>query len=158
MEKIRQLALSVSLVSIISGVLISLLPKGKNKEFYKIITTIIIIYVFIQPFTGIQTPDFNIENIRDNNFKVSNNIDQYANSTIISSAESAIETLLLQNFSNEGISCNIKCVCEIKDSKINIVNIIVKDCSNAQEKNVVKEIIANSGFDSAVLRFEGDNN
>ena len=68
MDKIRQWTLTISAVSVISGVLVSLMPKCSNKNLYKVISVIILIYAFMQPFTGTMGINFNLTDYLSDNY------------------------------------------------------------------------------------------
>ena len=61
MDEIKQWVLTISAVSIVSGVLISVLPKSSHKNLFKTITGIVLIYSAITPILGADGIDFNIE-------------------------------------------------------------------------------------------------
>ena len=96
MNEIRQWVLTISAVSIISGILISLVPKSSHKNLYKTITGLVLVYTFFQPFIDSKDIDFNINDYLFYNYSVSENADKYAQASIIRSAEKAIEEILIE--------------------------------------------------------------
>ena len=156
MEKIRQWAIIISSVTIISGTLVSLLPKGSHKNLYKTIIGIILLYTFIQPVMGGNDIDFNIQNFLVDNYEVSENIDKYALSSMIGSAESAIEKLLKDEAAKKNIECGFTCRCEIKNEKMVVEEITVKGATG-ENYQTIKEIILDIGISEAIINFEGEN-
>ena len=71
MKDIKQWAIMISAVSIISGVLISILPKSSHKNLFKTITGILLLYSAITPILGAGGIDFNIKEYLDDNYAVS---------------------------------------------------------------------------------------
>lgn len=154
MDKIGDWALTVSVVSIISGLLPALLPKDYKKRIYRVFTCIMLLYAIIQPFVGSDGVDFDIESYLKDNYSVSNNIDTYANSPVISSAEKAIEELLSDECSKRNFDCVSDCRCKIINNEIVLETITVKNVS--ENKEAVCEIIESLGFSRDKIVFEGE--
>lgn len=156
MDKIKNWALTVSAVSIISGVLLTLLPKGAHKRFYQVLTCIVLIYAFIQPFAVSDGLDFNLESFLKDNYSVSSNIDSYANSAVITSAEKAIEELLADETKAQNQNCVFDCRCKIENNEIVLEALTVKSTSENYDREAVCEIMESLGFSRDKIIFEGE--
>ena len=60
MDKINNWALTVSAVSVISGLLLYIVPKSSQKKYFRVIVTIILVYASFLPFVSAEGIDFNI--------------------------------------------------------------------------------------------------
>ena len=156
MNKINQWAMTVSIVSIISGILISLLPKSSYKDFYKALTTIVLVYALIQPIDGNRVSDFEINEYLKDNYTVSNNIDKYANSSVILSAENAIEELLMNECGTLDMNVSFDCECSIDGETVSVKEIRVNGISDSKHKDALYEIIESMGFERNILIFAGE--
>ena len=77
MDKIRQWTLAVSTISMISGILLFIVPKSTQKNCFKVIVSIILIYSVIHPLIGSKGIDFNISDFLSDNYHASENLDNY---------------------------------------------------------------------------------
>ena len=96
MDNIKQWVVTLSAISIISGVLISLLPKSSHKTLYKSLSAIIMVYAVLQPLTYTKKLQLNIDDYLYENYSISNSLDDYAISSVVDSAETAIENLFIE--------------------------------------------------------------
>ena len=156
MDEIKQWVLTISAVSIVSGVLISVLPKSSHKNLFKTITGIVLIYSAITPILGADGIDFNIEDYLVDNYSVSENIDKYALSSVVDSAEKAIEDIMLREAANNNIECRFSCGCVIENDKILPNKIIVTPKPSEDDMNKIILIAENLGFDKNAISFEGE--
>ena len=158
MDKIKQWCLTISAISILSGVLVSLLPESGHKNLFKTVVGIIMIYAVILPLTDGKGVDFNIEEFIVDNYSVSEDIDKYALSSMVDSAEKAIENLLSEEAEKSGIDCKFKCRCIVKDNKIEVEEISVTTDINENEIMVIENISESMGFSKDKIIFEGEIN
>ncbi len=158
MDKIRQWTLTVSAVSIVSGVLISLLPENMNKSYFKVIASIILIYAALQPFIGSNSIGFEIDDFLKDNYQVSENLDRYAVNSMLSSAEKAIEDLFLEKAEKSGLKLNFNCECVLNGNEISVEKIRAYPITNTNEMHLVEEWSDEFGFDKSIVIFEGVNN
>ena len=90
-NKISQWALTISGVSVVSGILFILLPQNSHKKMFRTIISIVMIYAALQPFAGTNAFDFDISDFIKDNYQIREDIDKYALSGMLRSAEKAIE-------------------------------------------------------------------
>ena len=91
MDEVKKWAITISGVSILSGIISSLLPEDSYKKLFRFIAGVFLLYAVLQPLFGRNSIDFNIGDYLSDNYEVSDNIDKYAKSAMLSSAEKAIE-------------------------------------------------------------------
>ena len=156
MDKIKQWSVAVSSVAIISGLLISVLPDNMHKKTFKLITSVILIYAFMLPVIGTNDIDFNIDRFLKDNYRVSENIDKYAMSSVISSAEKAIENLLSAGADEENISCRFECECILKDGQISVKRINVVSFVTEKEKAIIYNLAESLGLGKSIVDFTGE--
>ena len=156
MDKIRQWAILISSVTIISGVLVSLLPKGSHKNLYKTIIGIVILYAFIQPVMGGNDIDFKVSDFLIDNYGVSENIDKYALLSMVSSAERAIENLLSEEAIKNNIECSFTCKCKVENEQIVVDEITVKNLK-AEDYQRIKDVVRALGLSENIIKFTGEN-
>lgn len=156
MKDIKQWAIMISAVSIISGVLISILPKSSHKNLFKTITGILLLYSAITPILGADGIDFNIKEYLDDNYAVSENIDKYAIYSVVDSAEKAIEDILLKEAQSRNISCRFICKCDVIDEKLVLKGITITPELSDENIKIIEEIAESLGFDKSIISFKGE--
>lgn len=156
MDEVKKWAITVSAVSIISGVLSSLLSENTYKNLFRFIAGIVLVYAVLQPLIGRNSIDFNIKDYLKENYEVSENIDKYAQSAMLDSAEKAIEDMFSDYAKSKGIDLKIDCSCKLYNNNITVDEIKVTKCVPKENMNMIKQFATESGFDKSVLFFTGD--
>ncbi len=157
MNEIRQWTLTVSAVSIMSGILNCLLPKSMQKNIFKVVAGIVIIYAFLEPLTGVNRLDFKVNDFLKDNYQVSENIDKYAVNSMINSAEKAIEDLLFEKAEENNIDCKFECKCILTENQIIVSQITVSPRLSQNEKTLIESWSESYGFDKSIIIFEGED-
>ena len=111
MSDMKQWAVNLSVISILSGLLLALLPQSTHKKVFKVVVSILLIYASILPFIGSKSIDFNLSDYMKDNYQVSENTDKYALSAIVRSAEKTIENILTEKAESENLKLDFKCYC-----------------------------------------------
>lgn len=158
MEKIKQWAILVSAVSIVSGVLISLLPKGKLKAAYKSLVGVIMVYALLSPIFGTKGLDFSVDEYLSNNYEISENIDNYALSAMISSAEKAIVDILKDELSEKNIIADVEAKCVLENDEIKLESIVFYGEFSENHKEVIISLAEKLGFEKQTISFTGESN
>lgn len=156
MEKIRQWTIMLSSVAVVSGVLVALLPKSSHKNLYKVIVSIVLIYALLLPLTEAYDFDFNISDYLRDNYAVSENIDMYAQNTLLRSAEKTINGILSDESLKADISCEFITECEVVDSNVEVIRITVNNVADESKKSKIVELIVTLGFDEKIIVFAGE--
>ncbi|MBO5937642.1 MAG: hypothetical protein J6Q79_08565 [Clostridia bacterium] len=156
MDKIRQWTLSVCAVSIISGLLMSVLPKSSQKSFFKVIVSVMMLYTVMQPIISSKGIDFSVDEFLSDNYQLSETYDKYATSAMIKSAEKAIADTLKNKAYELGIDCNFTCECIEENEQIIVSRIIVTQLEKADSKDIIIRMIYDSGFKETDIVFEGE--
>ena len=156
MDNIKQWVVTLSAISIISGVLISLLPKSSHKTLYKSLTAIIMVYAVLQPLTYTKKLQLNIDDYLYENYSISNSLDDYAISSVVDSAETAIENLFIEEAEKLEIDCNFQCSCEEKNNEITVTKLTVTPKLTPEDKEEIYNIAKSLGVNTEVIVFEGE--
>ncbi len=156
MDNIKQWVVTLSTISIISGVLISLLPKSSHKTLYKSLTAIIMVYAVLQPLTYTKKLQLNIDDYLYENYSISNSLDDYAISSVVNSAETAIENLFIEEAEKLEINCNFQCSCEEKNNEITVTKLTVTPKLTPEDKEEIYNIVKSLGVNTEVIVFEGE--
>ena len=156
MDNIKQWVVTLSAISIISGVLISLLPKSSHKTLYKSLSAIIMVYAVLQPLTYTKKLQLNIDDYLYENYSISNSLDDYAISSVVDSAETAIENLFIEEAEKLEIDCNFQCSCEEKNNKITVTKLTVTPKLTPEDIEEIYNIAKSLGVNTEVIVFEGE--
>ncbi len=157
MNDMRQWTLILSSILILSGLLLALLPQSTHKNIFKVIISILLVYASLLPFIGSRGIDFRISDFVKDNYQVSENMDKYALSAMVRSAEKAIENILTEKAESENLKLDFKCYCEIANDEIEIKKISVSPTPDKTAINTLENIIVSLGFETSVLCFEGED-
>lgn len=157
MDSIKKWTLLISSVAVISGILLSVLPEGKLKGAYKTLTGMIILYAFLYPMLSGNTIDFNVDNFLLDNYEISENIDKYALTAVISSAEKAVKELLDEEIKKKNINCEIKVQCSEEKGEIIIDSLSLTGILTKEEKTQVINIAKSLGFSEDKIIFTGES-
>ena len=157
MSDIKQWAVNLSVISILSGLLLALLPQSTHKKVFKVVVSILLIYASVLPFIGSKSIDFNLSDYMKDNYQVSENTDKYALSAMVRSAEKAIENILTEKAESKNLNMKFKCRCEIVGDEIEIKKIFVSPMPDTPTIEKLENIIVSMGFEASVLYFEGED-
>lgn len=157
MDSIKKWTLLISAVAVISGILLSVLPEGKLKGAYKALTGVILLYAFLYPMLSGNTIDFNVDDFLSDNYEISENIDKYALSAVISSAEKAIKELIDEEIKKNNINCEIKVQCSEEKGEIIIDSLCFTGTLTKEEKTQVINIAKSLGFREDAIIFIGES-
>lgn len=158
MEEIKKWSLLISAVAVISGVLLSVLPEGKLKKAYKTLTGVILVYAFLYPVVSGHYVNFTVSEFLSDNYEISENIDKYALSAVIGSAQKAIKELIENELEKKSISSKVTVECTEKDGEVKIASVSFLDNLSEEEKDEVIDICLSLGIDEKIVKFTGERN
>jgi hypothetical protein len=156
MDEVKKWAITISGVSILSGIISSLLPEDSYKKLFRFIAGVVLLYAVLQPLFGRNSIDFNIGDYLSDNYEVSDNIDKYAKGAMLSSVEKSIEDMFIDFAQSKTIQLKINCSCEIINNKIVVEEIRISECTPTESADDIKDFAVRSGFDESLLIFTGD--
>lgn len=157
MDKIKQWTLVLSAVSVLSGLILAIIPHSASKKLFKTIVTVVLIYMALQPIIGIKGVDFNIDDYLKDNYSTGEKTDKYAISAMISSAEKAIENLLTENSETAGLNYIFECRCYEAGGEIKVEKIYISPKPPEADMPEIKRIIKSLGFDESMIAYKGES-
>lgn len=156
MDKIKEWAVVISAVSVISGVLLSVVPEGKLRPAYKTLISIVLVYCIMLPLINSWSIDFSFEEYLRDNYEVSENYDKYALQSVISSAQKAVEETLSEYSEEINIPCNFDVKCEFSEEQVFVSEIAVIGADTAEIKDKITAMIIELGFEKEIIKFKGE--
>lgn len=153
MDKINQWSVTVSAVSVISGILLSLIPDSKIRPAYKTLVSIVLVYSIMLPLTNSFSINFDINDYIKENYNIRDDLDKYALKSALSSAEKAIEEALNDYFTYEKIKCDFSVECYLKGEEIRVKRITVESQEN---EDGIKALLCELGFSEGIIEFKGE--
>lgn len=157
MEEIKKWTLLISAVAVISGVLLSVLPEGKLKKAYKTLTGVILVYAFLYPLVSGHYIGFTMNEFLSDNYEISENIDKYALSAIISSAQKAIKELIESELEKKSIESKVTVQCTESGGEIKVTSVSFLDDLSDTIKSKVIDICLSFGIDKDIIKFTGES-
>lgn len=139
MDKLQLWCKGFSAVTIISGVLLALLPSGKLTSSFKTLTAIILTVMFVSPLVDIKNTDLYALNIFDD--KKLSEVSDEVNCNQYLFAERTVENEIDKLLNNSGL--NISCDVIISDTDKNflIEKIIINGKYDETEKSLIENKI-----------------
>lgn len=156
MDKIKQCTVLISAVSIISGILLSVIPQGKLRPAYKTLISVVLIYAFMSPLITSGSIDFNIGDYLRSNYELSGSYDKYALQSVTDSAEKAVEQALFDLASASEITCSFSAECVTEGDGVKLKKIIVSGASSPEIRDEIMKLLLDSGFDKEIIIFEDE--
>lgn len=151
MEKIEQWCTVISLLSIISALLLSLLPENDLKKSFRVIASIVIIYAAFNSLYEIKSEigfldSFNFEN----EFSLSSESQDILLEEYEIIIEKAIENKLYEN----GINIKCESIIYYEGESYIIEKIIIEGELSADEKEAVKIILEDVINNETIIQFK----
>lgn len=158
MDKISAWCKMITLISILSSVLMLVLPEGKSKKAFKMLFSFIIIYSFVSTLSEIRTDFSHISKYFDDweNSAVSEDFNDYENYPIISAAESETEKYFNDLLSNIGMEGYCEAVCDTEAGRIILLEIYINaKADESQKKTIAEEVVKIYGEETTII-FSGE--
>ena len=153
LSEAKDWALAVSTISITGGIIASLLPRNTYKKLFKYIVGVVMVYTLLHPIIGKNSINFNIQDYLKDNYQVSENVDKYAETAMLSSAEKSIVGMFSDFAERNETELKINCKCIIENEKILIEAINIIDCKPIENLSLIKDFAEDSGIDKDILIF-----
>lgn len=155
MDKLSLQIKIVCLVSILSGVLSSVIPGGKMKSAYLSLCGVVLISSMIVPFKNYDMKDFSF--ISYDEKKTSENLELEQRTAEVMIYEKVVSDALKSNLEKKGITADVTAKGEAQGEEIRITAITVEGVLESQQKQEI-EIMLENGFPNAEINLkEGEN-
>lgn len=153
MKHIENWSKAICIVTIISGVLVSVIPKNKLSSAYKTLVAILLLYLFLSPVNSL------IDDISSFSFNSSaydeNEMYSIADVPIIESGETALSETITSLLYENGY----KAKCKVKLTKrddLYSADIFLYGKFNDEEQTEIKNILSNSIDAEMQISFSGE--
>ena len=156
MDSLKKWCLVVSGVSVVSGIITTLIPRGSTKNTYRVLTCIVLLYAMMQPLTQWREMkiDFN-KLINSENQENSVLLDE--NNSVVFVAEETYEKHIDSLISKTGTQAKSQCRCEYSDGELILLEVTVTGRTDENEKenilNEIKDVIQ----ENTIVKFRGDS-
>lgn len=134
--------MSIIAVSVSVGVIDILLPAGKTKKTFRVISGIVMLYVFLTPLKNIDENKL-FKSFPFERQQAGESLQSQYDRTVIRAYEKGIENALTESFKTENIVADkISVDCESKNDEIVIKKIMITlTQSNADTEKKIREIV-----------------
>ncbi len=159
MEKITSWCKIISLISIMSSVVLLLLPESKSKNAFRTLFSFIMIYSFVMSFSDTEADFTKVShylNISENKNGYEY-YEKYSSYPAISAAESETEKYFNNFISSSAFEGSCKAVCISESDKISVSEIIFSGSFDEYEKNIIKEEVRRVCGEKASIIFQEKN-
>lgn len=133
---------SIAAVSVSAGIVDILLPSGKTKKTFRVISGIVMLYVFIMPLKNIDENKL-FQSFTFTGRQAEESLQSQYDMTVISAYEKGIENALAESLKTENITAEkISVDCESKNNEIVISKITVTVTQlDAETEKKIREIV-----------------
>ena len=152
MESVKQWCITVSAVSIISGVMMCLVPRGASKSTYRVLVGIILLYTMVLPLTNLREYDFDFSEIIPQSS--TDTTDYHEGELYV--AEKTYEKFIASELG--GLVSDIKCECGCiyTNGEIILKSVKIKTRVSQEEEKLILETLRSIINDNTTVRFGGD--
>ncbi len=151
MTEVKTVCSSICVVSVVSGVILALMPESRLKNSFKAVTAIILIYTAVTFFSG-----FDYKNI---DFKLGEKSDRqetepYHEMFILSKSEQMLKQEASDLLSENGMNISLTAELELDGDTIT-KKIIIFDCISDKERNTVVRLLKKRYGQDIIIDFSG---
>ena len=152
---IKNWASVISVIAIVSGVLIVIIPENKIKKIYNIIVTLFLIYAFLLPFNNKTYSTFDLNRFLKSNENLKQEYNEKSLDIFEESAKSVLESKIEEKFKNSGIDAKVNIECKVEEDAF-IIDKISVICSSTQHKSIITKILDEFKTEYTKIVFEGE--
>ena len=154
MERISQWCTAVSLVSVLSSVVILLLPESSTKKAFKVLLSVMLVYTVFSPLSD----GFDKISL-DEMFSFSRGtyeLEEYENFTLLTAAESETEKYIITfaESINADISCEV--ACSYEEAAIRVKSVEISGEIDKEQEARIKEELNKLTDGKTNIIFTGD--
>lgn len=140
MEKVSLWCKLIALISILSSVILLILPESKSKKAFKTLLSVVMIYAFISPFSDAEIDFTKLHRILSNSYETDTQetIQDYSYYPLITAVEAETENYFNNLLSDLSIAGECKAVCEMESGNALLKEIIFFCEISESEKEIIK--------------------
>lgn len=153
MEKISLYIKIVSLVSILAGVMISLIPGGRLKGAYTSLCAVILLCSLVMPFSEFESDKYGIHFPNEEEISESVGAEIFKAEELI--YQETVSQAIVNKLSAEGINISAQIITAYKDEYLKVTEVIITGNVSEKEKKYISEFVSDS-FKEAVTVFKED--
>ncbi|MGN0485620.1 MAG: hypothetical protein ACI4GB_00120 [Acutalibacteraceae bacterium] len=156
MDKVEKWCLMICAVSVFSGILISVIPDGRIKNAFRVLTSLILLYSILSPLFGISAGDIDFEGVFRTQQEKEEELRSYSAEAAAEAAGKAISETIVKKCAERGLIITCETVCEITESAAEIKIVTVYSADTDAKKEILRKICGELEISDQVLRFVGD--
>ncbi|MFI3142141.1 MAG: hypothetical protein R3Y27_07555 [Clostridia bacterium] len=132
----------ICLVSILSGVLLSIIPKSKMKSAFNMLCISILIYTIVFPLSSYDLTSLDFDSLLSINTELEQDYEEQNERLTIQTSETIIEETIKEQLSENKIEFDeVQVICVYEDENLVIDDINVIGDFTEQESEIISEII-----------------
>lgn len=156
MDSIKNWCIVVSGVSVVSGIITALIPRGSTKNTYRVLTCIVLLYAMIQPVTQWREMKIDFNKLIGSESE-GGVVSWEKNDSVVFVAEETYEKHIDSLIRKTGADAKSECVCEYSDGELKLIEITVTGQINEHEKENIANEIQNVIQETTIVKFRGDS-
>lgn len=156
MKGIENWCVAVSAVSVVTGIITTLLPKSAIKNTYIILSCVVLLYACIQPVTDWRELKIDFAKIISDSSD-SDVYDEDYNSSILYIAEQTYKKHIDSQITDISENAECSCECEYSNGQLFIRKIIITGSTQVGQQEKILSKIKDIIQDTTIVEFRGDN-
>lgn len=158
MEKINSWCRIIALISLLSSVLLLVVPESRIKKAFKTLLSFILIYAFISPLSNIDADFSFVDNYlsgvsSDSQEKIINDYQYYP---VIQAGEAELEIYFNDIISKCGAQGKCEVICNYEEERILIKEVIIHGLIGEKERNLITDEVRKVGDEETIISFSGE--
>lgn len=157
MQEFNQWTKLIALVSILSGVLLSIVPQSKLKSSFKMLCVSILIYTIVFPLSSYDLTQLDFSDLLSMQEELEQEYEEQNERLTQQTSEAALEEVLRQELEENNIEYDeIAVTCTYEGENLVIDGIIIKGDFTNEQGELIADIIEQNIGDLAQLELVGD--
>lgn len=152
MDTLKQWCITVSAVSIVSGVLMYLVPKGGSKSTYRVLVSILLLYVLVSPFGKLHKIDFDFSEIIPDKESVVTDTHEGELYIAQKTYERYIESQLKESVGD--VEC--ECICFYSDGELVLKSITIITFVPEEQRAEILQKLEDTWDENTTVLFRSD--
>ncbi len=153
MQSVKNWCLAVSCVSILSGITLTLIPKGTMKNTYRVLVCIVILFTFTSSVKSLKAVTLDFNKILSSYSESLNDENSVSNTLFV--AEETYENYIESALSGIISKAECECVCQYENQSLTITSITITGDFAKEDEEKIMIVIKDMTDENTVVSLRG---
>lgn len=158
MEKINSWCKIIALISLLSSVILLVIPESRIKKAFKTLLSLILIYTFISPLSNVDADFSFIDNFLTGTSISSQEeiISEHQYYPVIKAGEAELEKYFDEIISKCGAKGQSEVICKYEEDRLVIKEVIIHGLTGEEERRFITDEVRKIGDEKTTISFSGE--